>query len=59
VKALLNEEGLGTLPLITDAAMEKASGMLTPAQVAALRRLQAQQLAVIKMGEGANAVAGR
>jgi hypothetical protein len=58
-KALLNEEGLGTLPLITDAAMEKASGMLTPAQVAALRRLQAQQLAVIKMGEGANAVAGR
>lgn len=58
-KPLLNEQGLGTLPLVTDATLAKANDVLAPVQVAALRRLQAQQLAVIKIAQESNAVAGR
>lgn len=58
-RSLLNEQGLGTLPFVTDATIAKANDVLAPEQLAALRRLQSQQLALIKMAREANAVAGR
>jgi hypothetical protein len=48
---ILNELGLGTLPLVTDAAIAEATRVLSPGQLAALRQLQEQQLAALKIGK--------
>ncbi len=48
---ILNELGLGTLPLVTDAAIAEATKVLSPGQLAALRHLQEQQLAALKIAK--------
>ncbi len=48
---ILNEFGLGTLPLVTDAAIAEATKILSPGQLAALRQLQDQQLAALKIAK--------
>jgi RNA polymerase sigma factor (sigma-70 family) len=50
-KPILNELGLGTLPLVTDAAIAEATKILSPGQLAALRQLQEQQLAALKIAK--------
>jgi len=52
---VLAEQGLGGLPLITDAALTKAGDVLAPSQRAALQRLQDQQVAMIKIAGGSDA----
>lgn len=47
--SLLAQPGIFSLPLITDAAIVQAKDVLAPLQLEALRRLQAQQLASIRI----------
>jgi hypothetical protein len=53
--SVFDEHGMGGLPLITDSAIAKAADTLTAPQLAALHRLQGQQLALIKIANESSA----
>ncbi len=48
---ILAQFGLGTLPLVSDAALAAAAKVLSPEQLAALRQLQEQQLAGLRIAK--------